>query len=202
VKLFSLYILLVGLTPLLAAKPVSIFDGKTFDGWEGPLDSFRIEDGAIVGGNLKTRIPQNQFLSTKKHYGDFELRLKFKLLGEGTNAGVQFRTERIPNHHEVIGYQADMGGRYWGALYDESRRRAILQGPDLEALKQYINFDGWNTYVIRCEGRHVQLWLNGHKTVDWNEPVDEIPMEGIIALQIHSGPPSEAWYRDILIEEL
>lgn len=201
-KLYTPCLILVALTPWLAAKPVSIFDGKTFGGWEGPLDSFRIEDGAIVGGNLKIRIPKNQFLSTKKRYGDFELRLKFKLVGEGANAGVQFRTERIPDHHEVIGYQADMGGRYWGALYDESRRRAILQGPDLEKLKQYINFDGWNTYVIRCEGRHVQLWLNGHKTVDWNEPIDEIPGEGVIAVQIHSGPPTEAWYKDITIEEL
>jgi hypothetical protein len=199
---FTTTLILFALTPLLSAKPESIFNGKDFSGWEGPTDSFRIEDGAIVGGNLKTPVPKNQFLSTKKRYGDFELRLKFKLVGERANAGVQFRTERIPNHHEVIGYQADMGGGFWGALYDESRRRKVLQGPDLEKLKEHINFDGWNTYVIRCEGRHIQLWLNGHKTVDWNEPVDEIPVEGIIAVQIHSGPPTEAWYKDITVEEL
>lgn len=201
-KIFMSVLFLVSLGSFLSAKSVSIFDGKSFAGWEGPVESFRIEDGAIVGGNLKTAIPKNQFLSTKKRYGDFELRLKFKLVGERANAGVQFRTERIPNHHEVIGYQADMGGKYWGALYDESRRRVILQGPDLEKLSEYIKFDDWNTYVIRCEGRHIQLWLNGHKTVDWNEPDDEIPGEGIIAVQIHSGPPTEAWYKDITIEEL
>ncbi len=201
-KIFISVLFLISLSSLLSAKSVPIFDGKSFAGWEGPVESFRIEDGAIVGGNLKTAIPKNQFLSTKKRYGDFELRLKFKLVGERANAGVQFRTERIPNHHEVIGYQADMGGKYWGALYDESRRRVILQGPDLEKLSEYINFDEWNTYVIRCEGRHIQLWLNGHKTVDWNEPDDAIPVEGIIAVQIHSGPPTEAWYKDITIEEL
>lgn len=201
-KIFMSVLFLISLGSFLSAKSVSIFDGKSFAGWEGPVESFRIEDGAIVGGNLKTAIPKNQFLSTKKRYGDFELRLKFKLVGERANAGVQFRTERIPNHHEVIGYQADMGGKYWGALYDESRRRVILQGPNLEKLSEYIKFDDWNTYVIRCEGRHIQLWLNGHKTVDWNEPDDEIPVEGIIAVQIHSGPPTEAWYKDITIEEL
>ena len=194
--------LLFALTSFLQAKPVALFNGKDFTGWEGPLEWFRIEEGAIVGGNLNDKIPKNQFLSTKKRYGDFELRLKFKLVGERANAGVQFRTERIPNHHEVIGYQADMGGKYWGALYDESRRRMILMGPDMEKLSDRINFDGWNTYVIRCEGRHVQLWLNGIKTVDWNEPDDDIPTEGIIAVQIHSGPPTEAWYKDIMIEEL
>lgn len=201
-KLFVILILPFVASSILSARSVSLFDGKSFDGWEGPLSSFRIEDGAIVGGNLQTPIPKNQFLSTKKSYGDFELRFKFKLVGEKANAGVQFRTERIPNHHEVIGYQADMGGKYWGALYDESRRRVVLQGPDLEKLKEHIRFDGWNTYVIRCEGRHIQLWLNGHKTVDWHEPEDEIPLEGIIAVQIHSGPPTEAWYKDIMIEEL
>ncbi|MDA0347130.1 MAG: DUF1080 domain-containing protein [Verrucomicrobia bacterium] len=201
-KTFITLIFVITFTSLANAKPVRIFDGKSFNGWEGPLESFRIEDGAIVGGNLETAIPKNQFLSTKKRYGDFELRFKFRLIGESPNAGVQFRTERIPNHHEVIGYQADMGGRYWGALYDESRRRVVLQGPDLEKLSEHINYDGWNTYVIRCEGRHIQLWLNGHKTVDWNEPVEEIPVEGIIAVQIHSGKPTEAWYKDITIEEL
>ena len=201
-KYFLTLSLIVALTPLLSAKPVSLFNGKNFDGWEGPLESFRVEEGAIVGCNLEKPIPKNQFLSTKKRYGDFELRLKFKLVGEKANAGVQFRTERIPNHHEVIGYQADMGGKYWGALYDESRRRKILTGPDMDKLSEHINFDGWNTYVIRCEGRHVQLWLNGIKTVDWNEPDDEIPAKGIIAVQIHSGPPTEAWYKDLMIEEL
>jgi hypothetical protein len=193
---------ILALAPFLSAKPVRIFDGKSFSGWEGPLESFRIEDGAIVGGNLNAPIPKNQFLSTKKRYSDFELRFKFKLIGEKPNAGVQFRTERIPNHHEVIGYQADMGGKYWGALYDESRRRVVLQGPDLETLSEHINYDGWNTYVVRCKGRHIQLWLNGHKTADWNEPDDEISGDGIIAVQIHSGPPTEAWYKDITVEEL
>src|SRR5882672_3473077 len=77
-------------------KAVSIFDGKTFTGWEGNLAIFRIEDGAIVGGSLKDKIARNEFLCTTRSYGDFELRLKFKLLGGDTaNAGVQFRTRRI-----------------------------------------------------------------------------------------------------------
>src|SRR5215208_7371950 len=113
-----------------AQAGVPIFNGRTFDGWEGNLAIFRIEDGAIVGGTLKDKIARNEFLCTTKEYGDFELRLKFKVLGKGANAGVQFRTKRIPNHHEVIGYQADVGQNYWGALYDESRRKKVLAGPD------------------------------------------------------------------------
>ncbi|MCG8584218.1 MAG: DUF1080 domain-containing protein [Pirellulales bacterium] len=181
-----------------------LFDAKTFDGWEGDLKIFRIEDGAIVGGSLKERIKHNHFLCTEKTYGDFELRLKAKLVGDGDNAGIQFRSARIPNHHEVIGYQCDMGhkGRIWGALYDESRRRKFLVKPDFEKLKPVLKLDDWNDLVIRCEGAHVQIWVNGVQTVDYKEPDDTIARSGIIGLQIHGGKPAEASYKDIWIKEL
>lgn len=195
---------LAGLAAFAAAGPAakSLFDGKTFTGWEGNLDVFRIEDGAIVGGSLKERVARNEFLCTTEEYGDFELRLKFKLLGEGANAGVQFRTKRIPDHHEVSGYQADMGEGYWGCLYDESRRNKVLAAPDKDELAKVLKLNDWNEYVIRAEGRHIQLWINGYKTVDYTETDEEIPQTGIIGLQIHGGPPSEAWYKDITIREL
>jgi hypothetical protein len=184
-------------------KPVVIFDGKTFAGWEGDLTIFRIQDGAIVGGTLERKIARNEFLCTTKTHGDFELRLKFKLLGgEGANAGIQFRTRRIPNHHEVSGYQADMGTGYWGALYDESRRNKILKGPDQEKMKSVIKLDAWNDYVIRAEGRRIQLWINGVQTVEYVEEDPKIETTGVICVQIHGGPPTEAWYKDITLLDL
>lgn len=183
-------------------KPVKLFDGKTFEGWEGNLDHFRIEDGAIVGGTLKERIPRNEFLCTRKEYGDFELRLKVKLLGQGANAGIQIRTKRIPNHHEVSGYQADMGEGWWGSLYDESRRRRILAKADPEVVKKALKPNDWNDYRIRCEGKRIQLWINGKQTVDYTEKDEGIDERGIIGLQIHGGPPSEAWYKEIELVDL
>ena len=85
------------------------------------------------------------------------------------NGGVQFRTKRIPKHHEVSGYQADIGQEYWGALYDESRRNKVLAGPKAEDLPKIVKPDDWNEYRIRAEGPHIQLWLNGTKTVDYTE---------------------------------
>jgi len=78
-----------------AAAPPSdgsrpIFDGKTLQGWEGNLGTFRIEDGAIVGGSLKAAIPRNEYLCTVERFDNFELRLKFRVLG-GT------LDNRIPN---------------------------------------------------------------------------------------------------------
>ena len=175
----------------LAAEPeqfTRLFDGKTFDGWEGNLKVFRIEDGAIVGGSLQRPVARNEFLCTKKEYGDFELRLKCKLLGKGANGGVQIRSRRIPNHHEVIGYQADMAEGYWGCLYDESRRNQVLAGPPRPSTDKIVHDGDWNDYVIRCEGRRIQLWLNGRQTVDYTEPDASLPQTGIIGLQIHGGP--------------
>ena len=184
-------------------KAVPLFNGKTLDGWEGDLKIFRVQDGAIVGGTLDSKIARNEFLCTTRTFGDFELRLKFKLLGgDGANAGVQFRTKRIPNNHEVSGYQADMGVGWWGALYDESRRNKVLIGPDQAKMKDVIKLNDWNDYVIRAEGKHIQLWINGFQTVDYTEQDPGIDATGVIAVQIHGGPPSEAWYKDITIVDL
>jgi hypothetical protein len=147
-------------------------------------------------------VERNEFLCTTKEYGDFELRLKFKVLGAGANAGIQIRSRRIPNHHEVCGYQADLGAGYWGCLYDESRRNKVLAAADKDQVAKAINLDAWNEYRIRCQGRRIQLWINGCGTVDYTEPDGTIEQTGLIGLQIHGGPPSEAWYKDIAIRPL
>lgn len=194
------------LAAALAAEPSAkrkpLFDGKTFEGWEGNREVFRISDGAIVGGSREHKVARNEFLCTKQAYGDFELRLKFKVLGKGANAGVQIRSRRIPNHHEVKGYQADLGDGYWGSLYDESRRNKTLAAADAEAVARVLKRDDWNEYRIRCQGKHIQLWINDLETIDYIEPDDSIEQRGLIGLQIHGGNPSEAWYKDITLEDL
>lgn len=209
--------LIAGLTLLVnlpskfqAAEPFidkqDLFDGKTFTGWEGDIDSvWRIEDKALTAGSLTKKQKENNFLATTKEYSNFELRLKYKLDGnEGfINGGVQFRSKRIPDHHEVIGYQADLGAGYDGALYDESRRRKILMQPEPEVLAKAAKPLGeWNEYRIRAEGKRIQLWLNGVQTVDFTETEEGIAETGIIAVQIHGNATSVVCYKDIVIEEL
>ena len=186
---------------------VSLFDGKSFDGWDGDTEkTWRIEDGAIVAGSQEVAAPRNEFLSTRKRYKDFDLKLKFKVKGDQkVNAGVQFRTERIPDHHEVSGYQADIAPEYDGHLYDESRRRKMLAEPDAETRKKAqaaVGEDGWNTYRIRAEGSRIRLWLNGVLTVDYTEEDADISRDGIIAVQIHGGMRATIAYKDLVIEEL
>ena len=188
----------------LEAGFAAIFDGKTLDGWEGNSDYFRIEQGAIVAGSLAKKIPNNEFLCTKQKYGDFELRLEVKLKGEGNNAGVQFRSARVPGDHEVSGYQCDVGRAWnrpvWGGLYDESRRNKMLAEGPADQLSKWVKEGEWNELSIRAVGDKINLSLNGHPTVEYIEKDAKIAREGIIGLQIHSGPPTEAWYRNIRIQ--
>jgi hypothetical protein len=192
------------LRPSAAEDFTPIFDGSSLQGWNGDPAWFRVEDGAIVAGSLERDIPHNLFLTTEREYADFELRLEVRLLGdpESANAGIQIRSRRIPNDYEMIGYQADMGQHYWGCLYDESRRRDVLACPDPSKLAQALKLGEWNDYVIRCRGKHVQLWINDLQTVDYTEPDPKIEQSGVIGLQIHAGKPSEAWYRNIRVKML
>jgi len=183
-----------------------LFDGNSFSGWEGDtLNMWHIEDGAVVGGSLEETVPHNDFLCTRESYSDFVLRLKFKLTGTGgfINAGVQFRSQRLNDPpYEMTGYQADLGPGYWGSLYDESRRNKTLASPDSTLVKEALAADDWNDYEIRAEGRRIQLFINGRRTVDYTEPDETIPQSGVIGLQIHGGGKAEVHYSDIILEKL
>lgn len=185
------------------------FDGASFAGWEGNLELFRVEDGAVVGGNLSEEIPRNEFLCTTGEYGDFELQLQARTSREDANGGIQFRSSRTPDSAEVVGYQADIGllggdppRNIWGALYDEARRRELLAVPDQDELAKVFRPGDWNDYVIRAEGPRIQIWINGYQTVDYTETDPDIALTGIIGLQVHRGPPAEIHYRNFEIEVL
>lgn len=186
-------------------KQLRLFDGKRFDGWEGDTTgTWRIASGALVGGKLTETVPHNEFLCTTREFRNFDLRLKVKLTGTGfVNGGIQFRSQRCQSPaYEMTGYQADMGEGYWGSLYDESRRNKTLAHTHAAVLRRILKPNDWNNYVLRCEDRHIRLWLNGVLTADYTEDDASIPLAGLIGLQIHGGGKAEASYRDIAIEEL
>lgn len=180
---------------------VALFNGKDLTGWEGDTNLWMVENGELIGRS--PGIKYNDFLATKGSYGDFILKARVKLVDKSgkANSGIQYRSQRVPNSHEVSGYQADMGQNYWGCLYDESRRKKILvQAP--KELERVLKRDDWNEYVIRCEGAHIIQELNGLKTVDYVEKDPAIDRRGIIALQIHGGGPMEVRFKDLWIKVL
>lgn len=199
--------LIFGLAALAAlgtaapGKFVPMFNGKDLSGWEVDTPGvWSVENGMIVGnsGGLKF----NTFLRYHKPYANFIMKAKFRMVtGEG-NSGIQLRSSAPRNSHQVHGFQADIGDKYWGCLYDEARRNKILVQAPPETLTKVIHKTGWNEYVITADGNHITLDLNGVRTVDYTETDPSIAASGIIALQLHAGKPYQVQFKDLLIKAL
>jgi len=189
---------------IAAADPLPLFDGRTLDGWEGNTKVWRVEDGAIMGGSMEGN-PRNEFLATKKPYKNFILRLEYKLVGtEGfVNGGVQFHSQRVAKpDHEMVGYQADIGGGYSGCLNNELRKPQFLGVADKKLVASIEKPGEWNRYEIHVEGPKVTVSINGTTTSDYTEKDPAIPLEGLIALQIHGNCKAVISFRKIEIETL
>jgi hypothetical protein len=174
-----------------------LFDGKTLNGWDGDPRLWKARDGMIVGSTEGVDLKDNSFLIRKGNYRDFILRLEMKLRNH--NSGVQFRSEALPNW-VVRGYQADAAqDNYWGCLYEEKGTRGILVNGWKDKAEKVVKLKDWNDYEISCDGDHIQLKLNGLTTADLH---DSARKEGIIALQLHRGPPMEVYFRNIRLKKL
>jgi endoglucanase len=179
---------------------VLLFNGKNLSGWEGDLRFWNARDGMLIGHS--PGIDHYSFLTTTSVFEDFVLRLQIKLVDGKGNSGVLFRSKRVPDSHEVAGYQADFAPGRHGNIYDEARRRKILARPDTETLATCLKPTDWNNYEVRAEGRRILLFMNGVKLVDYVESDATIARRGLFALQIHKGGPMEVRFRNIRIKEI
>lgn len=190
---------------------VSIFDGKTLEGWiqKNGTATYRVEDGAIVGKTTKGS--PNSFLCSVKEYGDFELEFEVKLYDSALNSGVQIRSQTKGGPKgRVNGPQVEIeasgaNGAESGYVYGEAAGGWMTPK---DKRKPHKNFkDGeWNKYRILAEGARIQTWINGQQISDL---VDEEKLKthpkGLIGLQVHGvgnrGPFQVAW-RNIRIKVL
>lgn len=165
---------------------VSLFDGKTLNGWKqlNGKAKYEVVNGTIVGTTV-TGEP-NSFLATVKEYGDFILELELKV-GE-MNSGIQIRSLSTPafNNGRVHGYQVeiDPSDRAWsGGIYDEARRGWMYQTEMNPAAKNAFKKNDWNKYRIEAIGPVIRTWVNDIPVANM---VDNMTLKGFIALQVHS----------------
>lgn len=174
----------------------SLFNGKNLDGWDGDPRLWSVRDGMIVGSTEGGTLHHNSFLISKQSYSNFILRVHMKLRNH--NSGIQFRSEALPDW-VVRGYQADAAeDNYWGNIYEEKGRGTLVDGWKGKGEKA-VRLKDWNDYQILCDGDHIQLTLNGVVTADLH---DSARRDGIIAFQLHAGPPMEVYFRDVRIKIL
>ncbi|MBV9124684.1 MAG: DUF1080 domain-containing protein [Planctomycetes bacterium] len=198
---------LIGLAAVESARAASgereqFFNGKNLDGWQGLPGFWSVKDGAIVGTTGPKGCSFNTFLCSKRKYQDFELKFQVRLKGQGWsgNSGVQIRSKIVDAEHlAVAGPQADMGENYWGSLYGELFGGMMKQA-DSAQVNKVLKKEDFNDYAIRVSGKHVTIRLNGLTTVDQDFP--NLPARGIIAWQLHQGPPLEVIFRNIQFRDL
>jgi len=207
-----------------------IFDGKDLTGWEGNPKLWSVKDGAITGQTTAENPAKgNTFLIwTNGTVADFELRCSFKLVpgdAQGfANSGIQYRSKVVdPANWVVGGYQADMeaGKTYTGILYEERFRGIMAERGqkvvwdnedkkqvagsvgDAAAIEASLKKGDWNDYVIIAKGNHLQQFVNGKQTIDVTDECEaKRAMSGVLALQLHAGPPMMAQFKNIRIKKL
>jgi hypothetical protein len=199
-----------------------IFNGKDLTGWDGDPDIWSVEDGVIRGQSTEQHpVCRNTFLIWRDGtLADFELRLSFRI--RNGNAGVQVRS-RDGGNWMVSGYQAEVapGRGAMGLFYDERGRgvlatagqkvridaggRKLLVGTlgDPTVLRRTYKENDWNEMTVIGRGNRLRQRING---VLYSEVIDEqagiATTTGILALQVHAGPPMLVEYKDIRLKTL
>jgi hypothetical protein len=200
----------------------SIFDGKTLKGWDGDTKFWSVQNGAIQGKTTPDNPTKgNTFLIWRGgEPDDFELRLQFRI--QGGNSGIQYRS-RETKKWVIGGYQADFDAmnEWTGTLYDElgrgvlARRGARVvvhkdgtkevtgQTATEEEILRSTKKEDWNDYTVIAEGEHLRQIINGITTVDvMDHQESERDLSGLLALQVHSGPPMTVEFRNIRLKRL
>jgi len=201
---------------------VPIFNGTSLDGWEGKPEFWSVQDGAIVGQTTAEKPTKgNTFLIWRQGtLDDFELQLKYRITGG--NSGIQYRSKDYGDS-VVGGYQGDFeaGTTYSGILYEEKGRGILAKRGErvsiaadgaktmgepigkTEDLQKVIKPGEWNDLRIVARGPRLQHFINNQlmsETVD--EQVGKRAAEGVLALQLHAGPPMKVEFKDIHLKRL
>lgn len=174
-----------------------LFNGKDLTGWKGNPAHWSVEEGELVGRS--SDLPHNVFITYEREFGDFEMRYSTKI--RNGNSGVQLRSQQLPEY-VVAGYQADIADGWYGSLYSEKTGRGILANGWKDKGEKAAVVDGWNDMTIKALGPRIIVTLNGVTTVDFTETEANQPAGGVIALQLHKGPPMEVRFRDMRIRPL
>ena len=205
----------------------ALFNGKDLEGWDGNPLHWSVEDGAIVGVNTKENPTKgNTFLIWKGgNLKDFDLVLECKI--DSGNSGIQYRSFIKPGEHDgwrIGGYQADFesGDKYSGICYGEAFRGILCMRGDRTTLRRdasgklvksvekigettklglSVKKKDWNSYRIVADGFRFEHYINGVKMCELiDNDEKERRADGLLAFQVHAGPPMKVYFRNIVLK--
>ncbi len=199
----------------------SLHNGRDLEGWDGNPAIWSVQEGTITGVTTAAKpIEHNTFLIWQgKPLADFRLELQYRITSG--NSGIQYRSRVIdPKQWIVGGYQADIeaGVKYSGILYEEQGRGVLtMRGEkttlsadgqretttvtDSEKLQQHIRQGDWNDYAIEARGPLLKHIINNHLMSETHDnETEKRSAEGVLALQVHAGPPMKVEFRNIRLK--
>jgi hypothetical protein len=210
-------------SPLSAQETREIFNGKDLTGWRGNPELWSVEDGSITGKTTAEKpLKFNTFLIWEGKVSNFELEFDYKIGKEG-NSGVQYRSKVVKEEDFIVGgYQADIDAslQYAGINYEERGRGILAQRGqrvtydkagakkedsigDGKELGKAIKSEDWNHYKLVAKGNKLSHYINDKlmsEVIDDQE--GKAAAEGILAFQIHQGPPMVIKFKNIKLTEL
>jgi hypothetical protein len=185
---------------------VSLFDGRSLDGWQGDVKHYEVKDGVMTchGGNL----------FTAKQYANFVLRFEFKLPPGGNNGvGIRSPLEGTPTFNGMEIQILDDGHPMYKGWLQPYQVHGSVYGV-VPAKRGFLKPIGqWNEEEILADGPHIKVTLNGHVIVDADlskvgPPLDHQPHPGLhnakgyISWLGHGNPPDPVAFRSVRLKEL
>jgi hypothetical protein len=181
---------------------VSIFDGKSFNGWKMATEStntWKIEDGALVAHGNRCHL---FYVGDPKPFKDFELKVD-TMTEPGSNGGIYFHTKYQEVGWPKYGFETQVNTTHsdWkktGSLYDIVNVREAASKDN----------EWWTQHII-VKGNHVTVKVNGKTVMEYTEPANQKAGadftrkldEGTFALQAHD-PKSVVRYKNIRVKRL
>ena len=185
-------------------KPVRLFNGKDFSGWEGQTEKFfSVQENSIVAKNSENNAPAaSSYLVTQKKYRHFRLIFESKLVTSEMHSGIAFWGKTVEKQNDPYSYMGHlvMFPSNYG-YHDLYRRNSIYrdkQGIAKKAGKQH----GWNRMEILAIGNRIRHVVNGRLVADWSDPKPDLCQDGPIGLQLHKNRvPQEIVFRGLILTE-
>jgi len=185
---------------------VTIFDGKSLDGWKKSMENeetFQLKDGAAVANGQRCHL---FYVGDERPFKNFHFVCEV-MTKPSSNGGIYFHTKYQEKGFPAQGHECQVNNSYekdpqkTGGVYKVAK---VLEAPAKD--------NEWFKYEIIVEGKHVVVKINGRTTADYNEDTDALAKdksiepgrrisEGTFALQGHD-PGSTVYYRNIRVKRL
>lgn len=184
---------------------VSLFDGKTLNGWtiNENKETFGIKGGTIVAHGQRSHLFYTGPVANA-NFKDFEFQAEV-MTTLNSNSGIYFHTEYQEQGWPAKGYECQVN-----TSHGDPRKTGGLWAVQDVMDKAPSKDNEWFRYYIKVQGKHITIKIDDKTTVDWTEPQGWQPPEGMPGRRISKGtfalqghdPKSVVYFKNIMVKPL